>query len=142
MPGNTYDRYVTWAIDDPGGVAVPRLDRWSLPTPFPDPEGMFYPKNIVPMYAIRNTADATVRSEDGDQEYQVAAGSWWIFNYPATYSYISDDYFYGSIPDTSSGSVYPSQADRDLPVNPPSWVGDPNPPGCDGNPNTPNAIQE
>lgn len=140
MPNNFYDRYVTWAMEVPGGVVVPRLDRWSLPVQFPDPDGSFFPRDIVPMYAVLNTNDLwRVRSDDGI--YQVPAGYWWIFNYPATWSYVSDAYFYGSIADTSGGTVYPTAAQRPpLPVDPPPWVGDPNPPGADGDPATPQEI--
>jgi hypothetical protein len=136
---NTYDRYVTWAMEVPEGVAVPRLDRWSLPVQFPDPEGAFFPESIVPMYAILNPADATVWTEDDSQRIQlVPAGYWWIFNYPATWSYVSDAYFTGFIPDTSGGTVYPPEAERPtLPVDAPPWAGNPNPPGADGDPNTP-----
>jgi len=138
LPDNTYDRYVTWAMEVPEGVAVPRVDRWSMPVWFPDPDGSFFPRNIVPMYAIRNENDATVWSEDDTEQYQVPAGYWLIFNYPNTWSYVSDDYFYGSIPDTSGGTVYPAEAQRPSPpVDPPPWVGDPTPPGTDGDPTTP-----
>lgn len=136
MPDNTSDRYVTWAMEVPEGVAVPRLFRWSIPQWFPDDN--FFPRDIVPMYAIRNPADAMVLSEDFTTTYQVPAGEWWIYNYPDFYSHISDDYFTGFIPDDSNGTVYPTEADRPpLPVDPPPWVGDPNPPGADGDPNTP-----
>lgn len=137
---NHYDRYVTWAMEVPEGVAVPRLDRWSLPVQFPDPDGQFFPRSIVPMYAIRNTNDYwVVRSADGT--YEVPAGYWWIFNYPGTYGFISDEYFTGFIPDESGGTVFPPEADRPpLPVDPPPWVGDPNPPGADGDPDTPEAM--
>lgn len=142
MPNNGYDRYVTWAMEVPEGVAVPRLDRWSLPVMFPDSDGPFFPRDIVPMYAILNTQDYwRVYSEDHTQEYEVPAGYWWIFNYPDTWSYISDAYFYGSIPDTSQGTVYPPEAERPpLPVDPPPWVGYPDPPGADGDPTTPEEI--
>jgi hypothetical protein len=141
LPNNTYDRYVTWAMEVPEGVAVPRLDRWTLPVVFPDPDGAFFPRDIVPMYAVLNTVDATVWNEADSQQIQVPAGHWLIFNYPATWSHVSDDYFTGFIQDTSGGTVYPPEAERPpLPVDPPPWVGDPNPPGADGDPDTPNAL--
>lgn len=128
MPDNTYDRYVTWAMEVPEGVVVPRLDRWSLPVWFPDDS--FYPRNIVPMYAIRNPADATVWSEDDSQQITVPAGYWFCYTYQNNFVSVSDDYFWGSIPDLSGGTVFPPDATRDPgPVNPPPWVGDPTPPG-------------
>lgn len=112
MPNNTYDRYVTWAIEVPEGVAVPRLDRWTLPVYFPDPDGDFYPRDIVPMYAIRNPADATVFTEDDSAQVQVPGGYWFCFNYPNTWIPVSDDYFTGFIQDESGGTVYPDAAKR------------------------------
>jgi hypothetical protein len=138
LSGNTYDRYVTWAMEVPEGVAVPRLDRWSLPVWFPDPDGSFFPRSIVPMYAIRNPADATAWNEADTEQIPIPAGHWLIFNYPATWSHIADEYFTGFIQDESGGTVYPPDAERPpLPIDPPPWVGDPNPPGADGDPNTP-----
>jgi hypothetical protein len=141
LPDSTSDRYVTWAMEVPEGVAVPRLFRWLIPQWFPDPDGPFFPRDIVPMYAIRNPADATVYAEDFSTTYDVPAGEWWIFNYPDFYSHIADAYFTGFIPDTSEGTVYPPEAMRDpLPVDPPPWVGDPTPPGTDGDPTTPDNV--
>lgn len=141
MSDNTYDRYVTWAIEIPEGVAVPRLDRWSLPVFFPDPDGTFFPRDIVPMYAIRNVADATVWTEDDTEQIVIPGGYWLCFNYPATWISVSDDYFTGFIPDESGGTVFPPEAERPpLPVDPPPWVGNPIPPGADGDPDTPDLV--
>lgn len=126
MPNNTYDRYVTWAMEVPEGVAVPSLMQWGMPVFFPDET--FFPKNIVPMYAIRNPADGTAATTTGEN-IPAPAGVWFIWTPGSGYGMVADDYFTGGIPDTSGGTQYPPEADREIDPEPPPWVGDPTPPG-------------
>jgi hypothetical protein len=126
---DTYDRYVTWGIFVPDGVAVamPYLDPWSLPVWFPDPT-TFYPKDVEAMYAIRATSDSTVLDLQGNAVDCPLPG--W-FTYSASgYQYVPDQYFAGGVPDTSGGLQYPPEAQRHYDVTPPDWVingTDPNP---------------
>lgn len=133
MPGNTYDRYVTWGMQVPEGVAVPSLNQWGMPVWFPDPD-TYFPKNVVPMYAIRNPSDGTAFSVDLTQSYPAPAGVWFTWTPGSGYGMVADDYFYGGTPDTSGGTVYPPEAERDIDPNPPPWVGDPVPPGSQEEP--------
>lgn len=125
MPGNTADRYVTWAITVPGDVAVPafpQLKRWGMPVWFPDPE-TFFPKDVVPMYAIRNTTAGVAHTLDGGQ-VDAPAGVWFTYTDGSGYSMVSDDYFYGGTPDTSGGTQYPTEAQRDIDPETPQWAQD------------------
>lgn len=137
MPNNAYDRYVTWAMEVPEGVAVPYIDPWSLlvnpdPIIFPDPSGPFFPRNVVPMYAIRTPVDVQATSPDDTIPYTIPAGYWILLTNPNNYYFVSDDYFFGDIPDLSGGTEYPADAIPPTPpADPPPWVGDPNPPGTD-----------
>lgn len=117
MPNNAYDRYVTWAMEVPAGVAVPVLDQWGMPVWFPDPD-TFFPKNVVPMYAIRNPSDGIAFTTTW-QQVVAPAGYWFVYTYGGGYSMVSDEYFYGSIPDHSGGTQYPPEADREIDPGPP-----------------------
>jgi len=127
LPGNTYNRYVTWGIQVPEGVAVPSLDQWRIPVWFPNAD-TFFPKNVVPMYAIRNPSESQTYTTTGEM-VPAPAGVWFIWTPGSGYGLVEDAYFYGGTPDTSEGSQYPPEADRDIDPNPPPWVGDPTPPG-------------
>lgn len=127
MPDNAYDRYVTWAIEVPEDVAVPSLDQWGMPVWFPDPN-TYFPKSVVPMYAIRNPSDGYAFTTTG-QMLNAPAGVWFIWTPGSGYGMVDDAYFFGGTPDTSGGTQYPPEAIRDINPDPPPWVGDPTPPG-------------
>lgn len=118
---DTYDRYVTWGIFVPDGqiVEIPTVDQWSLPVFFPNFD-WYFPKDVAPMYAIRNSADADVKTSEGDAVHCAAPG-WWTYSY-GVYQYVPDEYFGGGIPDTSGGLQYPPEAQRSYDVQPPQWV--------------------
>lgn len=122
MPDNAYDRYVTWAMEVPEGVAVPSLDQWGMPVWFPDPD-TFLPRNVVAMYAIRNPADG-IAMTTGNAIIPAPAGVWFTYTSGSGYGMVADAYFTGGTPDLSGGTQYPPEADRDLPVNPPQWAED------------------
>jgi hypothetical protein len=141
LPNNAYDRYVTWAIQVPEGVAVPSLDRWGMPVWFPDPD-TYFPKNVVPMYAIRNPSDGQALTTTG-QLIPAAAGVWFIWTPGSGYGMVDDAYFYGGTPDTSGGTQYPPGEDRDIDPDPPQWVQDGTlPPGQDQTADTPTDTEE
>lgn len=121
MP-NEYDRYVTWGMEVPEGVAVPSLDQWGMPVWFPDP-GTYFPKNVVTMYAIRNPADGFAFSTTG-QMLPAPAGIWFTYTDGSGYGMVADEYFHGGTPDLSGGTIYPPEEIRDIPPDPPPWVGD------------------
>lgn len=131
---DTYDRYVTYGIFVPDGqtASMPVLDPWSLPVWWPSWDD-FFPKDVDPTYAIRNTSgDVTVQAPDGTP-VSVTSPGWWLYFY-GQYQYIEDAYFSGGIPDTSFGSQYPPEGMRDYVVVPPQWVldgTDPTPPPSD-----------
>jgi len=122
LPDNAYDRYVTWAMEVPEGVAVPSLDQWGMPVWFPDPD-TYFPRNVVAMYAIRNTSDGLAMTTTG-QLITAPAGYWFTYTSGSGYGMVADAYFTGGTPDLSGGTQYPPEADRDLPVNPPQWAED------------------
>lgn len=127
---DTYDRYVTWGIFVPDGetVEIPTVDQWSLPVYFPDPD-WYFPKDVAPMYAIRNSADADVQDPEGNPVHCAAPG-WWTYSY-GVFQYVPDVYFGGGIPDLSGGAQYPPAAQRTYDVQPPQWVIDgTEPPGA------------
>jgi hypothetical protein len=141
LPNNAYDRYVTWAMQVPEGVAVPSLDRWGMPVWFPDPD-TYFPKNVVPMYAIRNPSDGQALTTTG-QLIPAAAGVWFIWTPGSGYGMVDDAYFYGGTPDTSGGTQYPPGEDRDIDPDPPQWVQDGTlPPGQDQTADTPTDTEE
>jgi hypothetical protein len=127
---DTYDRYVTWGIFVPEGetVEIPTVYQWSLPVYFPNFD-WFFPKDVVPMYAIRSTADADVTDPEGNPVHCAAPG-WFTYSY-GVFEYVPDAYFGGGIPDTSEGSQYPPEGQRIYDVQPPQWVIDgTEPPGA------------
>lgn len=127
---DTYDRYVTWGIFVPDGetVEIPTVDQWSLPVYFPDVD-WYFPKDVAPMYAIRNSADADVQDPQGNPVHCTAPG-WWTYSY-GVFQYVPDEYFGGGIPDLSGGAQYPPAAQRQYDVQPPQWVIDgTEPPGA------------
>lgn len=125
MPNNPYDRYVTWAMQVPEGVAVPSLDQWGMPVWFP--EESFFPKDVAPMYAIRNPQDGIAHTTTGEA-LEAPAGVWFIWTRGSGYGMVDDAYFTGGAPDTSGGTEYPPEEIRDIDPEPPPWVGDPTPP--------------
>jgi hypothetical protein len=116
---NNSDRYVTWGMFVPEGVSIPTVDPWSLPVWFPDP-GWFFPKDVAPMYAIRNGVGSMVLDLQGNPVQCVAPG-WYTYSY-GTYQYVPEPYFVGGIPDTSGGAQYPPEGMRQYDVTPPDWV--------------------
>lgn len=121
-PADTADRYVTFGIFIPEGQIgyTPTVSRGSVPVWFPDPDD-FFPKDVAPTYAIRNTVGETnVQAPDGTGVY-IPAGGWWIYSW-GLHFYAEDQYFSGGIPDVSGGTQYPPEGMRDVPVNPPQWV--------------------
>lgn len=127
---DTYDRYVTWGIFVPDGetVEIPTVYQWSLPVYFPD-FTWYFPKDVVPMYAIRSTADADVRDPQGNPVHCTAPG-WFTYSY-GVFQYVPDEYFGGGIPDTTEGAQYPPEGQRTYDVQPPQWVIDgTQPPGA------------
>jgi hypothetical protein len=133
---DTYDRYVTLGIFFPEGQSgfMPILDQWSLPVWFPDPSE-FFPKDVNPTYAIRNTVGACTVSSPSGSPVEIPASGWWLYFY-GQYQYIEDPYFSGGIPDTSGGAQYPPEGMRDYEVLPPQWVID----GTD--PNAPPVVDD
>lgn len=123
MPNNAHDRYVTWGMEVPEGVAVPSLHQWGMPVWFPDPD-TFFPKSVVPMYAIRNPADGVAFSVDFNQTYEAPAGCWFTWTPGSGYQMVADAHFYGGTPDLSGGTQYPPEEIRDIPPDPPPWVED------------------
>lgn len=140
MPDNAYDRYVTWAMEVPEGVAVPSLDQWGMPVWFPDPT-TYFPTNVVAMYAIRNPADGYALTTAG-QLIPAPAGAWFTYTDGSGYGMVADAYFSGGTPDLSGGTQYPPDEIRVIDPDPPPWVGDPTPPGGDGDPDTPDAVDD
>lgn len=109
-------------MEVPEGVAVPSLDQWGMPVWFPDPF-VYFPKNVVVMYAIRNPSDGWAFTTTG-QMLPAPAGVWFIYTDGSGYGMVSDDYFTGGTPDLSGGTVYPPEEIRDIPPDPPPWVED------------------
>lgn len=122
MPDNTYDRYVTWGMQVPEGVAVPSLNQWGMPVWFPDPE-TYFPRSVVAMYAIRNPSDSQALTTAG-QLIPAPAGAWFTYTDGSGYGMVADEYFYGGTPDLSGGTQYPPEEVRDIDPDPPQWVED------------------
>ncbi len=122
MPDNAYDRYVTWAMEVPEGVAVPSLDQWGMPVWFPDPT-TYFPTNVVAMYAIRNPADGYALTTAG-QMIPAPAGAWFTYTDGSGYGMVADAYFTGGTPDLSGGTQYPPEEIRVIDPDPPQWAQD------------------
>lgn len=122
MPDNAHDRYVTWAMQVPEGVAVPSLNQWGMPVWFPDPD-TYFPRNVVAMYAIRNPSDGQALTTAG-QLIPAPAGVWFTYTDGSGYGMVADQYFYGGTPDLSGGTQYPPEEVRDIDPEVPQWAQD------------------
>lgn len=120
MPNNAHDRYVTWAMQVPEGVAVPALEQWGMPVWFPDPQ-TFFPKNVQWTYAIRNPADGFAFTLNYAQMIPAPAGVWFIYTDGSGYGMVADEYFTGDRPDLSGGTQYPPEEVPVVDPGPPPW---------------------